>query len=158
VRRNSSQFEADTTGLARARETAAPSAPPAPRKGAVAVWGLACLMLVSFIAVMLGKLALTGTRAVLREQRQAQCEWLVQSGWSLARTRLTENPEYQGETWNIPADEFGGSDKGQVIIEIIPRDGTADNPNRQIRIRALYPKDSSQQTSITALRTWNARP
>lgn len=124
------------------------------RRGAIAVWGLVCLMLATAVTATLGRLALTGTRLVLQEHRRSQCEWMLQSGWSLAVSRLRENPSYTGETWDVAADQLGGSDLGQVVIEVTAADTGATNAARLVRIVARYPLKSTRLVQLTKTGSW----
>lgn len=131
------------------------------RRGTIAVWGMVCLILASAISAILVKLTLTGPRIVLQAHRVQQCEWLIESGWSLAKSRLSQQAEYSGETWNVPAEEFGGIHAGQVVIKVSAPEAapeasaeTSSETARNIEIQARFPVDSTQQVKLSATRAW----
>ena len=131
---------------------------PNKRRGAVAVWGMICLVLATAMAATLGRVMMTGFQVVLQDHRRSQCEWLVESGWSLALSRQKDDPKYVGETWNLSPESLGAADGGQVVIEVVPvatDEGSAGvNATSQLRITARYPQDSVRQVQITALKPW----
>jgi hypothetical protein len=131
------------------------------RRGTVAVWGMVCLILASAISAVLVKLTLTGPRIVLQAHRAQQCEWLIESGWSLAKSRLSQQAEYSGETWDVPAEELGGIHAGQVVIKVsapktAPKASAeiSSETARNIEIQARFPIDSTQQVKLSARRAW----
>lgn len=129
------------------------------RRGAVSIWAIVCLLLVTAMGATLGRLALMGSRHMIQERRQSQAEWLLQSGWLLASTRLHANSDYKGETWNVPAAELGGADDGRVKIEVVaPSPGAPPGP-REVSIIAEFPIESTHRIQLTRRRTWhNPRP
>jgi hypothetical protein len=122
---------------------------PNRRRGVAGLWGIVCLILATAVAATLGRLVLTGNRLVLQEQRRSQCDWLVQAGRSLATSRVRHDAKYSGETWNISAEQLGGSDAGEIVIEMPAEVPAADGSERQVRIIARFPKDSSKQVQVT---------
>ncbi|MDB5386509.1 MAG: hypothetical protein JWM11_2155 [Planctomycetaceae bacterium] len=119
------------------------------RRGVAGMWGIVCLILATAIAATLGRLTLTGNRLVIQEQRRSQCDWLVQAGGSLASSRLQADPKYIGETWKITAEQLGGSDSGEVVIEVAAADPAVADSVRQIRINARFPKESPREVKLT---------
>ena len=54
-----------------------------------------------------------------------------------AAARLAADPGYQGETWNVPAEQLAGSDAAVVNIEVQP---AGEQPDlRLVSVRADYP-------------------
>lgn len=119
------------------------------RRGAVSIWAIVCLLLVTALGATLGRLALMGSRHMIQERRHSQAEWLLQSGWSLATARLHANPDYKGETWNIPASELGGADDGRVIIDVTPTESGTSPEKREVSVVAEFPIESTRRVQIT---------
>ena len=125
-----------------------------PRQGAVSIWAIICLVLVTALSATLGRVAITGSRHMLQERRRAQADWLVQSGWSLALSQLRQNPAYAGETWQVPATELGGADPGRVKIEITPPAADAPDGKHLIRVMAEFPAGSDHRVQVTRNGMW----
>lgn len=122
---------------------------PPNRQGAVSIWAIVCLLLVTVMGATLGRLALMGSRHMIQERRHSQAEWLLQSGWSLASTRLQASPEYKGETWEISAVELGGADAGRVKIEVSPSTSGAPPEQRDVYVIAEFPVQSNHRIQLT---------
>jgi len=87
-------------------------------------------------------------RAELRTaERRLQAEWLAESGLSRAIARLTETIDYPGETWEVPATEFGGRGAASIAIQVAPIPGKP--AARRIRVRADYPKAEARRARET---------
>ena len=124
------------------------------RRGAVSIWAIVCLMLVSAIGATLGRMALMGSRQMIQERRRSQAEWLVQAGWSLAVSQLDRDKEYKGETWDIPAAELGGTDAGKVRIDVRALDAATAADGREISVVAEFPAGSDRKVQISRQGTW----
>ena len=108
-----------------------------PRRGAVLIGVMVCLLLVSMLLGSLLRLAVTQRRQVRTEQDLLQAQWLAESAMERAASRLAADAGYSGESWNIAADEFGGRHSGLVKISVRKQD---DPPNeRLVTIEATYP-------------------
>ncbi|MBI5760399.1 MAG: hypothetical protein HZA46_17930 [Planctomycetales bacterium] len=113
------------------------------RRGAVLLAVLVCVVLVSLIALTLIKLTLAQRSQVQRELWRMQADWLVESGLERAAGKLANDSEYAGETWSVPAEQFGGGRGGEVQIEVSPMDGQPQQ--RQVRVQAIFPADTDQR-------------
>lgn len=122
-----------------------PTAGPAlsNRPGAVLVVVLICTLLASVILGTLLQLAATGRRQSRVHARSLQADWLAESGIERAAAQLSTNPDYKGETWQIPAEEINGRHAGIVKIEIGPLTGYAEK--RNVLIRADFPAGDLQR-------------
>lgn len=118
-------------------------------RGAVSIWAIVCLLLVTAMGATLGRLALMGSRHMIQERRHSQAEWLLQSGWSLARARLRSNSDYQGETWQVPAAELGGAEAGRVTIDVVASTSGSPAEQRQVQVVAEFPIDSAHRIQVT---------
>jgi len=112
------------------------------RRGAILVAALMCFLVISLLVALAGQRILQQFREAKRREQQWQSEWLAESGVRRAIARLRSDSRYQGETWNIAAEELSGrSDPagGQVVIDVAtPPD---DDTKRVIHIQARYPAD-----------------
>jgi hypothetical protein len=109
------------------------------RRGTVLVTALVCLLIVmAMLGTMLVGALRTG-RQLRKERDHRQCELLLQAGLERAAFRLTEKPDYAGETWGLPGAGIIGLGTGQVTIEV-SRDSSDLPP--QIHVVAEYPTGS----------------
>lgn len=118
-----------------------------PRHGIALVAVLICLTVVlSLMAAWLRTIVLE--RSAAREQQaRVQAVWLAESALDRAAARLTANPAYTGETWQVPADELGGHDDGEVVIRVA---AVAGQPARRtIHVQADYPVVASRRHRST---------
>ena len=100
-----------------------------------------CLVLATVLLASVLKLASTGRKQVRRQQWRLQAEWLTESGLERAASRLAGDAAYEGETWNIAAEDLDGRHKGLVVIKVEASD---DSPNaRSVHIEASYPAGST---------------
>ena len=113
------------------------------RRGLVSVVILVALIVLGLVCAGLLKAALTRRSEVGMEERRLQAAMLAESGLARASSRLAGPEPYDGETWEIPAEELGGRGTGSVLIRIEP---VADRPDRRkVTVRADYPSDSSRR-------------
>lgn len=117
--------------------------PPTNRRGAVLVVAMICTLLTAVILGTLLKIAVTRRQQSRAHVQALQAAWLAESGIERAVAQLAVNPDYPGETWQIPAKEFGGDYSGAVRIQVNPVEGQA--AQRIIAIRADYPTDRQQR-------------
>jgi Tfp pilus assembly protein PilX len=113
------------------------------RRGFVA----AALVMILIVLVVLGggllRVAWLRHSDLRAAERRLQAEWLAESALDRASARLSDDPNYTGETWNVPADRLGGRDSATVLIEVKPSPGRADR--RVVRARADYPKAEARR-------------
>lgn len=105
------------------------------RHGAALVAALVCLLIVTALLgnMLLG--ALQARRQMRKERDLRQCELLLQAGIDRAAFRLAEQPDYAGETWDLPTTSVIGQGDGQVTIEV----ARAPDMPTQARVVAEYP-------------------
>jgi hypothetical protein len=124
------------------------------RKGLAIVPALVCLLLVTLLCAALLKQSRTRRDSSRDEQRRMQAEWLAESGAERAAARLSVDPEYRGETWEIPAGSLGG-DPGRVTIAV---EAVKDRPGRRsVRVEADYPPGREHRARHTQRRTVELR-
>ncbi len=78
-------------------------------------------------------------RATQTAAWSVQARWLAESGAERAAAKLDADAAYAGETWTIPAAEFGGQESGVVRIQVKPVGG--EEKRRTIKIEADFPDD-----------------
>jgi hypothetical protein len=112
---------------------------PTNRKGGAIVPALVCLVLVTMLCALMLKQA--HTRRVLAgdEARRMQAEWLVESGLARASARLSAEPSYRGETWEIPARSLGGPSAARVTIVVEPVQAPPGRRRARVVVQADYP-------------------
>ncbi len=115
---------------------------PSPRRrGLTSVAALIALMIIALVCAAILKVGLARRSDVMAAERRLQADWLVESALDRASARLARSPDYPGETWEIPAEAFGGRGAASVTIRVEP---VADAPGRRrVAVRADYPSGSS---------------
>ena len=111
------------------------------RRGTALIMALMCLVL---LTMLLGSLLQTavGQRKQMRfEERRLQAVWLAESAVERAAGRLAADRDYQGETWQITADELGGQFSAAVTISVRTPEDIPDR--RLIAVEAHYPVDQT---------------
>src|SRR5262249_1108140 len=118
--------------------------------GAVLVAALVCLLVVMAIlsAMLLG--ALRAHRELHRERDLRQTELLLQAGSDRAVFRFANDPNYRGETWELPAASIADRGDGRVTIEI---SSDAGQNAKTAKVVAEYPL--GDEWSIRRSRTFN---
>lgn len=113
-----------------------------PRRGAVLI---ALLAVFAIFATVAGVWA----RSIVRERRQqrlqeelVQVRWLAEAGVRRAAARLSADPAYVGETWQIEAPQLSRPESAAVVIRVEATDG----PAGQVRLvaRAVYPRGKAR--------------
>lgn len=113
------------------------------RRGAALLIVLLCLVLLTVIGGALLRLVLLERKLLDSRERDCQSRWLVEAGLERATARLAAAPDYQGETWSLPAEELGGQEPGVVRIEVA---AAPDRPGRRkIMVQADYPRDERRR-------------
>jgi type II secretory pathway component PulK len=110
-----------------------------PQSGTILICVLTCLLIVSGLAVAMVKSALTARKAVRTELKQAQTQFVLEAGIQRAVDKLSRDPDYQGETWDLPAEAL--NDVAPASVEITVKT-PADDPSPTVSVVAQYPADS----------------
>jgi Tfp pilus assembly protein PilX len=114
------------------------------KRGMILILVLACLAVASMLMITGVKMVLARHQLARSLARSTQAGWLAESGLERAKAQLAVDPKYPGETWNIPADIFGGHDAGVVKIEVKPDAGAANR--RMVSAEADFPDDPQYRT------------
>ncbi|HPM82962.1 MAG TPA: hypothetical protein PLF81_19800 [Candidatus Anammoximicrobium sp.] len=109
---------------------------------------LAAVLLSLLVVMMLGAEL---TEAIVQHHRQSrlaedrqQALWIAESALQRAAHALAKSPDYQGETWRVPAEVLGSGRAGVAAIAVKPAAGSATQ--RRIAVQAYYPDDPVQRT------------
>lgn len=102
------------------------------QRGAILAVTLACLVVVGLLmAVTVQRFVVHHRRAAQREQ-QMRAFWVCESALSRAVGQLAVKPDYQGETWEIPADRLDGGMSAVAQIQVHP--SAAGNQKRKVAV------------------------
>ena len=118
------------------------------RSGMVLIVALVCLLILTSIIGTMLQTSLRSRRQLHSQRDLVQCELLLQAGLNRAAFRLSGESDYEGETWNVPAEALVGSGGGQVTIEATRE---SDDEPWKVRVAAEYPIGSER--SIRRSRT-----
>lgn len=129
---------------------------PPRRRGAFLVAAMIALLLASMIGAALLQLALAQRRQIQREETRLQADWLAESGLERAALRLSADAGYEGELWEIPADELDGLRGASVRIVLEP---VPDPPEaRRVSVTAHFPVESNARAQISKSLVMNTSP
>ncbi|HZW32326.1 MAG TPA: hypothetical protein VFF52_16555 [Isosphaeraceae bacterium] len=112
-------------------------------RGLTVVVVLVCLIIITIMAGAVLKAGLTQREQVKAQEHRLQAEWLAESGLQRALARLTADPGYKGETWEVPARDLDSADDALVAITVEPARGGAHG--RTVRVQADYPRDPTRR-------------
>ena len=118
-----------------------------PRRGAILVFAILALLVVSMLGASLIKTVSVSMRQLQHEVLHTQAVWLADSGAARAIARLRASADYTGETWSVPAEQLTAGRTASVHIFISPE---TDHPERTIiAATAEYPFGSPTAIRIT---------
>lgn len=123
------------------------------RQGAILVASLVCLLVVVAILSAMLLRAMRAHRQLHRERDLRQTELLLQAGMERTAFRLAGDPNYRGETWELPAASIADSGNGRVTIEVSAEAGQNTNTAKVV---AEYP--IGNEWSIRRSRTFQIQP
>jgi hypothetical protein len=110
------------------------------RRGAILVVIIVCFVVAATLFVLLARSAVADRRAAETRYWSVQAQWLAEAALERAAARLATDAKYDGETWTVPAEQFGGDRGGVVTIGLDSSD--TDHPGRRlVRVEARYPDD-----------------
>lgn len=116
---------------------------PKRRFGVMVAMALVCVLVVAVLGTALVRVLLMQHRLALRDQYQIQALWLAESAIHRAAARLADSPDYEGETWNVERQIFGGRWSGSARIRV--EQVGADEHLRKIIVEARYPGDAERR-------------
>ena len=110
---------------------------PHPRRGAAMIAAIVCVIVGSAVFLSILKMTAVGRNVLQSESQRIQAAWLAESGLQRAAARLAADPDYAGETWNVPAGDPSTPQQAKVRIEV---ESVAEHADRRlVRVRADYP-------------------
>ena len=114
--------------------------------------GVALIVVIVTISISLTLFGLWA-RNIVRDHRRvenhyfrAQAARLAEAGLKLAIARRAANPEFQEETWSIPAESLDGTHAATVQIRIQPTD---DAETLRYEATAQYPTGMERRAQIS---------
>ena len=123
------------------------SSRPSPRRGAIIVFAMLALLVVSMLGAALLRTVSHSKQQLQREVLHTQAVWLADSGAARAVAQLKTLPDYTGETWTVPAEQLSAGRTASVRIAVSPE---PDHPERTlIAATAEYPHGSPTAIRIT---------
>jgi hypothetical protein len=109
-----------------------------PRRNAlVLVAALACLLIVTSIIGTMLQGALRTRRQLHAERDRRQVALLLQAGIERAARRLSTEPNYTGDTWDLPSDSIIDNGAGRVTANVSP----SNSGDSSITVIAEFPVD-----------------
>jgi len=107
------------------------------RRGLTSVAVLILLLVVALIGAELVRLGVAYRDRSRSRGREVQADLLADAGVGRALARLASEPDYGGETWEIPPDVLGEPALVTIRVEPAPDGGGP----RTVRVQADYPPD-----------------
>jgi type II secretory pathway component PulK len=114
--------------------------------------GVALVAVIALFAVSVTLFGLWAKAAVRERQRivshqsRVQAQRLAEAGISRAMARRAADPQYNKETWSLPAKVLSGTHTAEVRIQVLPaQDGAAV----RYQATAVFPVDAVQHVEIT---------
>jgi hypothetical protein len=108
------------------------------RSGLMVVAALTCLLIVTVIVVNMLQSAIRMRRQLHAQRDLRQTELLLTAGAERAANHLNREPDFSGDTWELPADEIIGREAGRVTTHVTRSDAAT---TWQIHVAAEYPLD-----------------
>jgi len=119
-----------------------------PRKGAIMVVVLVCLIVLMSLSGVVLRLRLLEHKRLKQEESRLQAEWLAESAVSRALARLKKsNGAYLGEVWKLSRDDWTQPQSGQVEIKV--ERFPSSTGKRRIRVVADYPSASPNRIRLS---------
>jgi len=120
------------------------------RGGAVVIVALACLLIVTAIVSNMLTSAVRARQQLHAERDRRQAELLLDAGADRVVERLTADPDYRGDTWELLPEEIVGHGAGRVTTQLSQ---TGASGGWQAHVVAEYPlgRDFPVQRSRTFL-------
>jgi type II secretory pathway component PulK len=124
-----------------------------PRSGMVLVVVLVCLAVAMTMVAGWVSVAAAQARQSRAIEDRLQATWLAESAVGRAAARLRADPDYQGETWEVAGEEFGGHSKAGLAaggVAVISIESDAENSRRRkVVVRADYPATGTRANRVS---------
>ncbi|WP_165073650.1 hypothetical protein [Paludisphaera rhizosphaerae] len=113
------------------------------RRGLTSVVVLVLLFVISLVAASLVRVSVAYHQRTRSHELALQSELLADAGLDRALAKLSSDPNYTGERWDVPAealgaDSSGGKSAAVVTIEVV---GSPGENRKKLKVQADYPPD-----------------
>src|SRR3954447_25556412 len=95
------------------------------RRGVFAIVALIAFSVIALVVAATFRTAVLEHQQLRDQQRRVQSQWLADAGIARAVSRLSQDAQYTGETWNIPHDQIGSGLDATVTLRVAD---TVDGP------------------------------
>ena len=114
------------------------------RTGMILAVVLVALLIVMLLGAAIANAFLAQRQLARDNQQRQQAFWLAESALHRAAHRLANEPGYEGETWQVSADDLGGTYAGIAIVRV--ETISEDKPGRRIIVDATYPSGALKES------------
>jgi type II secretory pathway component PulK len=121
--------------------------PRSTRRGAVLVAAMVCVMILALMSAALLRTVSLAREQSRSEARRMQAECVADAAVERTVARLRADPKFEGEKWDITADELQATAPAAVAIHVESTDNVW-----KVRIQADFPSDATLRAR--ALREW----
>jgi hypothetical protein len=119
------------------------------RRGAVLMMLIVSLAVVGVMIVAVARMFVARRNLQLTQEQHLQSALLAQAGVERGAALLTDDPDFAGQTWAIPAEQLGGRSRAQVKITIAANE---DSPTeREISAKAALGEDAETAVKYARL-------
>lgn len=122
--------------MTRCRTAAAASCARHRRRGAVLIYVMVLLFVLSLGSITLVRTAVAVHRQRKHDETRAQTIRLMEAGWNRALGKLARQPDYAGETWRVTG--FVSDDRVGEVVVTVTRD-PAHPREVELTVHAAYP-------------------
>lgn len=115
------------------------------RRGMILALVLVAILVVTLLGAALANAFLAQRQLARHNEQNQQAFWLAESALHRAAHRLATEAGYEGETWEVSAEQLRKSHGGIAIvrIETLP----ASQPGRRIVVEASFPRDTESPST-----------
>ncbi len=110
--------------------------PDSRRRGTILIVLAVLLLVAASIAGAVMQAALIDARQLATDRNAVQADRLAEAGLARAAARLTSDPGYRGEEWDI---DLAGGERGKVVVTVVDSEA-----GRTVEAAAVYPVDSDR--------------
>ena len=107
------------------------------RHGAILAAALVCLLIVLLFAGALVQAIVTQRRLARSGEQQPQAMHLADAGLRRAVFHLLRSPDYAGETWRVPAEQLGGAQGAEVLIQVTSPEAAPRQKQVRVEVKML---------------------
>lgn len=114
-----------------------------PKRGTILVVALVMLTFLLLLSAGLARAVMLIHQSGQRDERRQQAVLLAESGVQRGRQAVHAAAEYQGETWQVPAEVLGNGAAAEVVIRVDAP--TESSMKRRIVVEANYPATGTER-------------